>query len=204
MPKKFQEDPRLASWVELQRNLFNRDYRKPKPEPASNEESPKAASMPPVIEGKTPEEWAEEMAGAETALDLSDVVAMQVAASMDVAHEVAEAAMEVVNEVTATPMEDSKPAAEEELDAMGSTKRLTKERRDKLDALGFVWSLRIKRVDDHWDTMYQQLVEYKETHGVCLYARWWANHSSQPILIQCLFLLCCIGLLGALSIRGEQ
>ena len=177
MPKKYQEDPKLASWVELQRNLYNRDYKKPKTEPASNdEESPKTAFMPSVTEGKTPEEWAEEMAAVETAMDPSIIAAMQVAASMDVADEVAEAAMEVVNEVTATPIEDSKPVATEEADDLSSTKRLTKERRDKLDALGFVWSLRIKRVDDHWDTMYQQLLEYKKTHGVCFCARWWTNH----------------------------
>ena len=30
-------------------------------------------------------------------------------------------------------------------------KRLSQERKEKLDALGFVWSLRSKRVDDHWD-----------------------------------------------------
>jgi hypothetical protein len=47
-------------------------------------------------------------------------------------------------------------------------RRLTQERKEKLDALGFVWSLRSKRIDDHWDTMYKQLVEYKEKRGDCL------------------------------------
>lgn len=36
-------------------------------------------------------------------------------------------------------------------------KRLTKERKEKLDALGFVWSLRNKRIEDHWDEMFRQV-----------------------------------------------
>lgn len=46
--------------------------------------------------------------------------------------------------------------------------RLSQDRKDKLDALGFVWSLRSKRIDDHWETMFQQLKAYKEKHGDCL------------------------------------
>jgi hypothetical protein len=172
VPKKCTEDPKLAIWVETQRNLNNRDYKaKPKTEPAFNEVSADAASLPPPVEGKTPEEWAEEMANAENDLAPSEIEALQEAASMDVEHQVAAAAMEVVNEVTAVPMEDSKPAAEEAADATGmltNGKRLSQERKEKLDALGFIWSLRIKRVDDHWDDMYQQLLEYKEKHGDCL------------------------------------
>eukprot|EP00429_Kryptoperidinium_foliaceum_P036643 CAMPEP_0176178096 /NCGR_PEP_ID=MMETSP0120_2-20121206/91256_1 /TAXON_ID=160619 /ORGANISM="Kryptoperidinium foliaceum, Strain CCMP 1326" /LENGTH=1067 /DNA_ID=CAMNT_0017516245 /DNA_START=166 /DNA_END=3371 /DNA_ORIENTATION=+ len=49
-----------------------------------------------------------------------------------------------------------------------STKQLTPERYQKLQDLGFVWSLRSKRIEDHWDEMYRQLVEYKEQHGDCL------------------------------------
>ena len=45
-------------------------------------------------------------------------------------------------------------------------KRLSEERKNMLDSLGFVWSLRSKRTDDHWDDMYRQLVEYKAKHGV--------------------------------------
>jgi hypothetical protein len=74
-----------------------------------------------------------------------------------------------------------------------ASKVLTQERKDKLDALGFVWNLRSKRVDDHWDEMFSQvrqslanpvstlvrrlsayrlqiiqLQEYKQQHGDCL------------------------------------
>jgi hypothetical protein len=47
-------------------------------------------------------------------------------------------------------------------------KRLSEDRKKMLDSLGFVWSLRSKRTDDHWDDMYRQLVEYKAKHGDCL------------------------------------
>lgn len=49
-----------------------------------------------------------------------------------------------------------------------AAKGLTLERKIKLDELGFVWSLRTKRIDDHWDEMFNQLVEYKNQHGDCL------------------------------------
>lgn len=42
-------------------------------------------------------------------------------------------------------------------DSPSQPKRLTKERKEKLDALGFVWSLRSKRIDDHWDEMFRQV-----------------------------------------------
>ena len=42
-------------------------------------------------------------------------------------------------------------------DSPSQPKRLTKERKEKLDAVGFVWSLRNKRIDDHWDEMFRQV-----------------------------------------------
>lgn len=47
-------------------------------------------------------------------------------------------------------------------------KRLTPSRKERLDALGFVWSLRNKRIEDHWDEMFRQLLDYKKVHGDCL------------------------------------
>jgi hypothetical protein len=35
--------------------------------------------------------------------------------------------------------------------------RLSVEKKAKLDELGFVWSLRNKRIDDHWDEMFGQV-----------------------------------------------
>eukprot|EP00934_Nitzschia_sp_Nitz4_P001966 Nitzschia sp. Nitz4//scaffold107_size73032//27795//30897//NITZ4_005759-RA/size73032-augustus-gene-0.100-mRNA-1//-1//CDS//3329532590//1966//frame0 len=47
-------------------------------------------------------------------------------------------------------------------------KQMLPERRRRLDELGFVWSLRSKRIDDHWDEMFRQLMAYKEAYGDCL------------------------------------
>lgn len=162
----------MASWVETQRNLYNREYKGNKPRTdsgaSSNEDVPPAAAaaLSPA-EGKSPEEWADEMEKAATGA----------AMDMDVDTQVEAAAMEVVNEVTAAPPDDGggKPAAitadetaaqGEVVDGKMPAKRLTQERKDLLEALGFVWSLRSKRTDDHWDEMYRQLVEYKEQNGV--------------------------------------
>jgi len=49
-----------------------------------------------------------------------------------------------------------------------TVKRLSQERKNKLDQLGFVWSLRNKRIDDHWDQMFRQLLQYKDKYGDCL------------------------------------
>jgi hypothetical protein len=34
---------------------------------------------------------------------------------------------------------------------------LTIERKERLNALGFIWDLRTKRINDHWDDMYTQV-----------------------------------------------
>lgn len=47
-------------------------------------------------------------------------------------------------------------------------KRLTPLRKQRLHDLGFVWSLRNKRIEDHWDEMFRQLLDYKNVHGDCL------------------------------------
>lgn len=51
-------------------------------------------------------------------------------------------------------------AGKEELETMTlptEFKRLSIERKEKLDKLGFVWSLRTKRIEDHWDDMFRQV-----------------------------------------------
>lgn len=63
---------------------------------------------------------------------------------------------------------DKSPWPVDPATAVAITKRLSLERKEKLDALGFVWSLRSKRIDDHWDEMFKQLVDYKNEHGDCL------------------------------------
>lgn len=52
-------------------------------------------------------------------------------------------------------------------DSPTQPKRLTKERKEKLDAIGFVWSLRNKRIDDHWDEMFRQVSVVNLDEPVC-------------------------------------
>jgi len=113
VPRKYEDNPKLASWVEQQRALWNRDYNQ-------NKE-------------KTP--WPTDSAASASA---------------------------------------------------GVIKRLSLERKEKLDAIGFVWSLRSKRIDDHWDEMFKQLAEYKNQHGDCLVpSRYEANLKLGKVSIFC-------------------
>jgi hypothetical protein len=44
------------------------------------------------------------------------------------------------------------------------------ERNEKLDSIGFVWDGRLdtgRAADTHWDTRFEQLVQYQRTHGHC-------------------------------------
>jgi len=144
-----------------------------------------AASMP-ADEGKSPEEWAEEMekgqdlgtgATAEDAAELAATMADELhtdeeAQSAAVVAAAAAAAAEAVDsplddpaklsetEAMDAPMDDAtKLATMDESGKMAASqpKRLTKERKEKLDAIGFVWSLRSKRIDDHWDEMFRKV-----------------------------------------------
>jgi hypothetical protein len=163
VPKKFEEDPKLASWIENQRVLYNRDYKSQEPRAVVKREESETVVVPEPnsVEAKTPEEWAAEM---DKGTPATEEDAAEVAATM------AEATMEVVNDVVA-PMDEAtiaeiaaaagggeigevpigdgtEPLTEKMLQHV---KRLSQDRKDKLDLLGFVWSLRSKRVDDHWD-----------------------------------------------------
>lgn len=167
VPKKYEEDPKLASWIENQRVLYNRDYKSHEPRSSlfKQDSSYSGIAYPSPSEGKTPEEWGLEM---DKGTPATEEDAAEVAATM------AEATMEVVNDVVA-PIDDAtmdemgavdEPTSDTDI-AMDSpngdgtepmsenmlqqVRRLSQERKEKLDALGFVWSLRSKRVDDHWD-----------------------------------------------------
>ena len=125
VPRKFDQDPKLATWVETQRVLWNRDHRSCKSF-AVNEDSAYPTDWPSSID--EPKRTDAEEAAA--ALSEEDEV---VAAAAVAAAEVVDAAAKPMN------------------------KKLSKERKEKLDALGFVWSLRSKRIEDHWDEMFRQV-----------------------------------------------
>lgn len=118
------------------------------------------------LEGKTPEEWVDEIGKSDTGGATAED-AEELAATMNEAEvAVAEAAAVVAEEVAAAA-DDAGDDSIENLKLVPS-KRLSLERKEKLEALGFVWSLRSKRIDDHWDDMFRQLEEFKAKHGVSL------------------------------------
>lgn len=179
VPKKYPEDPKLASWVEAQRNLHNREWKtegkagRTDSGSSSSEDIPAPPPPPPapatlVAAAKSPEEWALEMEKAATgAVMAMDTTTTTTTGTSD---DVEAAAMQVVDEELrrqlTLPTTAAAAAMEQQQDEKLPAKRLTEERKNMLDHLGFVWSLRSKRTDDHWDEMYRQLVEYKEQHGV--------------------------------------
>ena len=107
VPRKYEADPKLATWVDTQRVLWNRDYRQ------GNNQSPKPGSKETMIPPST--------------------------------------STDSLNMASTMGVEDD------------AKKRLTPERKMKLDQLGFVWSLRDKQIENHWDSMFQQLVECEKT-----------------------------------------
>lgn len=112
VPRKYELDPMLATWVEAQRALWNRDLNK--------------------------------VPGEKSAIPTNLTDSM---------------------EETKAPVSTT-PVAFNNMDPI--SKAILVERKQRLDQLGFVWSLRSKRIDDHWDEMFQQLLAYKAEHGDCL------------------------------------
>jgi hypothetical protein len=126
------------------------------------------------VEAKAPEEWALMMdKGVATVEDAEEVAATMAEATMEVVNEVVHpphdeaAAQAMMAEEPLATMEAIADDGEAE-DSKMSYKRLSEEKIAKLDALGFVWNLRIKRVEDHWESMFNQLLDFKEKYGDCL------------------------------------
>lgn len=134
VPRKYDKDPKLAVWVETQRALWNRDYRKT---------APAASSPAPLQAGEQP--------------PYMPPVDMQ-----------AEAVDIPLAPPLGLPLGNYPQQSLLLDDRNNKAKRLTQERKLKLDELGFVWSLRSKRIEDHWDQMFRQLLSYKEQYGDCL------------------------------------
>jgi Helicase associated domain len=192
VPRKFEKDPKLSTWVETQRILWNRDYRG-KPSRAvtdhgiategDNHDAPPHLSpddrndslfaderdVPMLSEpAHAPEEEQEYCTNSHVGrysqqLNEDHVVPFPrqpedtepdfPTAQAGVLCDVPELGDLVV---PTTDLENN------------NGKRLTLERKHKLDQIGFVWSLRTKRIEDHWDTMFRQLLDYKTAHGDCL------------------------------------
>jgi len=175
VPRKYEADPRLGAWVETQRALWNRDFRgggranSPAVGALTATEPSTQTSDARVGEGdgyKASEEWGDEF-DKKVEGDNDDGSRLEEGATEEDAAELAEAIG--TDEGIAMSNEEQQATAVAEALAfavdVSAVKRLTLERKEKLDALGFVWSLRSKRIDDHWDEMFRHLLEYKEKHG---------------------------------------
>jgi hypothetical protein len=88
-----------------------------------------------------------------TAEDAAELAATMAEDDELARHEAAAAAVVEAAETADMAMDDATYATKLPL----LHKRLTRERKDRLDAIGFVWSLRNKRIDDHWDEMFRQV-----------------------------------------------
>lgn len=175
MPRKFTKDPHLASWVQSQRILWNHEYHE-------NDESTCLASYPePVavqpfdaglpnsrdnVNGWGLEVSHEKGSSHPVGVTAEDAALLVATMGEDGMSEMVDAQQaEVVAAAAAAAAEavDDPPVDEECMKMPAQPKALSQERKDKLDALGFVW-----RPDDEWDDMYRHLVEYKKKYGDCL------------------------------------
>jgi hypothetical protein len=181
VPRKYEHDPKLASWVETQRVLWNKDYRQFSlqeeagegyvEKPCPGEAYPACAVLDPLDVHN--EQLVTALPPASTTA--TSTTGWQGATPEDAAEVAATMALEAPTAVSTTtvPAISLEGGGAVDADAEGAAivpfiKRLTPERKEKLDSLGFVWSLRSKRIEDHWDEMFRQLVEYKTGHGDCL------------------------------------
>lgn len=74
-----------------------------------------------------------------------------------------------LKELIKKPVDCEKPvAAQRKVNPTVEKPRLTEERKEKLDKMGFVWSLRSKRAEEHWEYMFAELMAYKEEFGHCM------------------------------------
>lgn len=154
VPRKYPDDPDLSAWVEMMRALWNRDYRS---QADPNLHVPDVINAPVEANADTtstlfpfdtkPSDYLTE-SGEEAAVDLGSCTDDAAAAA-------------VLHGLIGAPVPET-------LDVPLPTKGLTRERKEKLDNLGFVWCVRMKQFDDQWDEMFRQLIQYREKHGDCL------------------------------------
>ena len=143
MPRKYDKDPRLAAFVEAQRVLWNRDFR----------EIGAVAS-----EANTGAEL-DFFQGTDATNERGILFSEDAGITMELYNPLEKLDEEgnVAEQMNQTSID---LANKEDFDSMNSTtefKHLSVERKVKLDKLGFIWSLRTKRIEDHWDDMFRQV-----------------------------------------------
>ena len=188
VPRKYEKDPKLSTWVETQRVrfsvqrtfcehaccwlfsfelycqfLWNRDYRKTVADSAVKENNDQdyhlssstmrgssfeRASVLPDSSHIPVSTW-QPVGDFDHEDDAAVVAAAAAAAAEAVDEEVGGYGSGTTDTATNARLTENEPPPQ--------PKRLTKERKEKLDAIGFVWSLRTKRIEDHWDEMFRQV-----------------------------------------------
>lgn len=146
VPRKYDKDPKLSTWVETMRIVWNRDFRKgyfgidPK----------EAIACANATAAATTVALADFASDSADPIDPVDESAPVMAAGGAVLQQqAADAAVPNVNSNPGGATLPSIPGATKI--ATDKLKRLTPGRKQKLDEIGFVWSLRSKRIEDHWD-----------------------------------------------------
>lgn len=139
VPKTYREDPQLAHWVGRIRAIGNRGSRPS----AVNHPTP----SPLVNVGEVEHETTTTAAAVayDSTIILPDDTAVMFESAVDIAAEAAE-----------EPIGGSGERGDSNLPANDAF-HLSNERREKLDSLGFVWNLRTRRIDDHWDEMFRKV-----------------------------------------------
>lgn len=173
VPRKYDRDQKLSTWVETQRVLWNRDYRKINPKAAVEAAVATAAAASIAladydasnVEAPTPGVYEfVPLTTAPNGLGMNTEVYSNSSglAPGDCSNGNTSGTGVVASNagMSASPVTIAAAA--------DRGRRLTQERKRKLDEVGFVWSLRAKRIEDHWDEMFKQLLEYRDEHGDCL------------------------------------
>lgn len=164
VPRKYDKDQKLSTWVETQRVLWNRDYRKKNPTEAAADATAAATSAALADDSSRDSDTS-----SPTYESAPNAMKVQVVTTNEtIVSKLSAGSFELASGDPPTIGDAYAPSPAVANVAVDKGKRLTPERKKKLDDLGFVWSLRSKRIDDHWDEMFKQLLAYKELHGNCL------------------------------------
>jgi Helicase associated domain len=171
VPRKYEADPKLSTWVEQQRAAWNRDYNNTKTTTTSTTTTTQPLPMM-MNEGNANQNQSQNHYSTTASLGVGEEEGVHHSDHQqdeeDDAIWNAVADMDNMTAATTTAAATTELLLSPTGGGLVPYKKLSVERKQKLDAVGFVWSLRSKRIGDHWDEMFRQLVDYKNRHGDCL------------------------------------
>jgi len=141
VPRKFEADPKLGAWVETQRALWNRDFKQQR----QKEQQETSQSSPLRYPG-----------GASIVhvhIDADNASATPAISEKEHGETTLTTYASASAKSPVLPAPGVTTADGQLMDTTTGrlpSRRLTQMRKDRLDALGFVWNLRNKRIEDHW------------------------------------------------------